>query len=65
MLSPAFSTGVGLVIEGLTTGERQRSASNSMKVAAEETTVVVQEKNEDLGKGILERLRSIFQSDEE
>ncbi|MFM7104924.1 MAG: cell division protein FtsA, partial [Flavobacteriales bacterium] len=65
MLSPAFSTGVGLVIEGLTTGERQRSTSNNMKTVAEETTAVVHEKNEDLGKGILERLRSIFQSDEE
>ena len=65
MLSPAFSTGVGLVIDGLTANERHRSTSNSMKSVAEETPVVVQEKNEDLGKGILEKIRSIFQSDEE
>ena len=65
MLSPAFSTGVGLVIDGLTMGERERSASNMMKEVVEETAVVVQVKNEDLGKGILDKLRSIFQSDEE
>lgn len=65
MLSPAFSTGVGLVIDGLTMGERERSASNMMKEVVEETAEVVQVKNEDLGKGILDKLRSIFQSDEE
>jgi len=65
MLSPAFSTGVGLVIDGLTAGERKRTASNSLKSVEAETPEVVIEKNEDLGKGILERIRSIFQSDEE
>lgn len=65
MLSPAYSTGVGLVIDGLTSKNRSVTAENKMKEEDIAIDDVVVGGNDRLGKGILERIREIFQSEEE
>lgn len=65
ILSPAFSTGVGLVIDGLTSKDRSGKAENKMKEEEINIEEVVEDGNDGLGKGILERIRAMFQSEEE
>ncbi|MFM7104135.1 MAG: cell division protein FtsA, partial [Flavobacteriales bacterium] len=65
MLSPAFSTGVGLVIDGLTSTERNRTAENKLKTEEAAVPDVVEDENKILGKTILDRIRGIFQAEEE
>jgi hypothetical protein len=65
MLSPAFSTGVGLVIDGLTSTERIRTAENKLKTEEAAVPDVVEDENKILGRTILDRIRGIFQAEEE